>query len=262
MNPFFIKMFKNKRYILIITIIISLSILLSVTYSWFSTEKTKENHLSGAGLSASLIEKFIPPDNWQPGETTPKVVNAMNTGDTDVIVRISLEEYLMLFDVDIDTGNLRQFSTPSAGTLMDIENPGEWAVGHYLPGQPDKTVYNKSSQVYHMDNIGNTSSLRLPEISKYITINFNSSLRPGGSWIYENGYFYYTKILSPGITENPLIDSVSLSSSMSNFYKGAPYRLNIYMEALQATKDSLESGQWPEVNESSQIYQILAPLLS
>lgn len=82
---------KNKKIILMF-IFLMLGAIVSLTLSYFNYSTDLLNVFMTNKYKTELIENFVSPTNWLPGETVDKIVYVENTGDVDVAVRISIEE--------------------------------------------------------------------------------------------------------------------------------------------------------------------------
>lgn len=231
---------KNKRYILIGTLLIS-AILVSIgSFAWFKTEVSILNIFKTGKLEVSIAEYFIPPEDMRLGETIKKMVTVQNTGGVSALVRVSLDEYLALFEIDNNTGNLLSIDDDGSKKL-DIKDPSLWEVGQLSRDRIDDRKFNKVSYIKKETNIGIKSTI------EYLDINFTYL---DNEWIYDKNtkYFYYTKILKKKEISTVLLDKVTLSNNLPNSYKGMKYDLVVNMESIEATKDSLLEN-WKDVDD-------------
>ena len=87
---------KNKRKVskkkTLIVSIISLFTILGGTLAYFTTSSSISNVLKTALYQNEIIEKFVAPTNWTPGDTTEKTIQVTNTGKINMAVRVSYEE--------------------------------------------------------------------------------------------------------------------------------------------------------------------------
>lgn len=230
---------KRKKYVLAFTLLISAALVSIGSFAWFKTEVNLLNIFKTNKLEVRVAEYFIPPDDMRLGETIKKIVTVENTGGTSALVRISLDEYLALFEIDNNTGNLLSIDDDGSEKL-DIKDPNSWAVGQLNKDREDSKKYNKVREIKKESNIGIKSSI------EYLDIKF---LNLDGDWIYDENtkYFYYTKILKQKEISTVLLDRVTLSNGLPNSYKGMRYDLVVNMDAIEATKDSLIDA-WGTVN--------------
>ena len=68
-----------------------------------------------------------------------------------------------------------------------------------------------------------------------IQYNYDSSYE--SNWVYHDGWHYYKSILLKGAETEPLLQSVTLKSPMSDDYKGKVLRIAVKAEAVQASHE-------------------------
>lgn len=251
-------------------------LIINSTYSWFTSEDKVANHFEGLHLKAEITEEFSPEFEWQPASDVKKIVRVQNTGQVPAFVRVSLYEYFLSFKVDVTdqtgNGNLLTVSAPIAPEV-DEKNIETWKPAadaggtysyesnHFVAAQaiiPNKTT---GLDMYHYQDTQRESSPL-----KWLTLNFPSNVytvKPAASetnyWLYKDGYFYYSELLQPGEVSEPVLNSLTLSASTPNKYKGALYRLVPVMDAHDATLPLLDS--W-EVGTSGDLYEMYEGRLS
>lgn len=75
---------------------------------------------------------------------------------------------------------------------------------------------------------------------------------PGGKWVYEDGYYYYTEPVGAGESTDPLFESVKFAESMGNEYQGCTVNIEIYAQAVQTANNPAADGDvtkvagWPK----------------
>jgi hypothetical protein len=86
----------RKSTLLVGAIALTLLMILSATFAWFSVNASVDNRLATQdGLANVRIQEvFVEPDDWKPGQNITKEVSAINTGDAPALVRVSFEELL------------------------------------------------------------------------------------------------------------------------------------------------------------------------
>ncbi|MTD38339.1 hypothetical protein GIX45_06835 [Erwinia sp. CPCC 100877] len=244
------------------------------TYAWFISADSEKNKFEGTSLVAEITEVFTPNYEWQPGEETTKIVSVTNTGETPAIVRLSLYEFFLSFQIDVTdqtgNGNLKE-SEKAITPSVDANNTDTWAPAATAAGTfthnghnyiAAEAIISGESDRYEYNNVARDTTAPL----KYLTLNFSSnfktSIPPAGSqkyWIYENGYFYYSDILQPGEESAPLLDSLTLSKHLPNKYKGSLYKLKIFMDAHDATP--VLTDAWG-VKSGGDVFQMLEALIA
>ena len=85
------KKIKNKKSLIAI-IFLSLFLLVGGTIAYYTSQDIFNNLFSAATYRVITTETFVSPDNWKPGDVTPKVVTTKNEGSIPVHVRVKLEQ--------------------------------------------------------------------------------------------------------------------------------------------------------------------------
>ncbi len=88
---------KNKKLMGGLAVAMSLVLIASASFAWFTSKDEKVNHFETKQItdgSVTLVEIFTPPTDWKPGQEVIKNVSAANVSESDALVRISFEEIL------------------------------------------------------------------------------------------------------------------------------------------------------------------------
>ncbi|MHC5227717.1 BsaA family SipW-dependent biofilm matrix protein [Enterococcus sp. LJL99] len=263
-----IRPFPKKELMLIIALL-SLTVI-AFTYSWFTSEDSVANSFKGTNLHDEIVEVFNPETNWAPNQAVIKEVRIKNTGNVDSLIRVSLYEFLLMFKVDITdgtgNGNLvteavakdKKVDLHDVTTWQPAVDTGgtfTWEGQHYVA---NKAYISDSKQISEAYKYNDT--VRDTTVYKYIQLNFENVVTaiPASStkdyWLYEDGYFYYSRPLKPGEDSELLLKNVSLSKTTPNRYKGALYQVQVYMDAHDQTTPVFSN--W-KVSNSSQAYTLL-----
>ena len=81
----------KERKLLVATLALAALIVGGSTFAWFTSTDLVTNKLSSTGgLKVVATESFDRPDNWTPRVTVKKEVGALNAGNIDAFVRLSL----------------------------------------------------------------------------------------------------------------------------------------------------------------------------
>ncbi len=265
-----------KKLFLICLAIILLIRAYGTSYSWFSTKSSKVNAVDGANLKTDILEDFISLNNWLPDKNHVKSIKIINTGNCDAIVRVSISEILFNFQKDnassYDSGNLKAAGLTGGETIIDLNDPSSYENASYGNvvkaskfdnGTYSYELYNIIESVYKSTNtmMGKDENRDL-NISSKIQLIWNASL--GVDWIYEDGYFYYTKVLKPGFETTPLLDAIRLIK-LYNDDKGMVYKMAVNHDSITTSKDGLVAlsvGGWALSEGSSLVLPILKNLMS
>lgn len=244
---------RSKGLFACFSIVLSFLLIVGSTYAWITSadERINRTDANQRRVSAIVEEDFSEVFRWAPGTTKEKNIRVRNTGDMPTMVRISLKEFLVIFEtvvndnhVDRDgNGNLKIYGTPST-TAIDIQDTSTWAAGN---------TYGISASKYYKANsstLRNQTYLHIGARNAALSgfeLEFEAGkvfdiVNPPASgateyWYYEGGYFYYSEVLQPEEVTPNLLDSISLSEEYANQYKGALYKLVPEMEAHDLTRE-------------------------
>ena len=85
----------NNRKITTLFILFATTILLGIvgfTIAYFTSSTDFENEFQTGLYQTEATETFTSPENWMPGDTTPKTLTITNTGNVDVEARVCISE--------------------------------------------------------------------------------------------------------------------------------------------------------------------------
>lgn len=244
---------RSKGLFACFSIVLSFLLIVGSTYAWITSadERINRTDANQRRVSAIVEEDFSEVFRWAPGTTKEKNIRVRNTGDMPTMVRISLKEFLVIFETVVNdnhtdrdgNGNLKIYGTPST-TAINIQDTSTWVSGN---------TYGISASKYYKANsstLRNQTYLHIgarnAELSGF-ELDFEAGkvfdiVNPPASgateyWYYEGGYFYYSEVLQPEEVTPNLLDSISLSEEYANQYKGALYKLVPEMEAHDLTRE-------------------------
>lgn len=262
---------KKLQTLLLVSFFSSLMVLGS-TYAWFTSKDEKENKFVGTRLAAEIEEDFEANYQWQPGLTTQKVVQVKNTGSVPALIRVAFYEYLLLFEIDVSdqtgNGNLKLSAsevTPSVESKkIETWEPAAQAGGTYKYDEkfyiakeaivPDRST---GTEMFKFQDAGRESgSFKWFDLD--IPGHVYTTTPPAGTtnyWLYSDGYFYYSELVDPGQSTEPVLNSVSLNASAPNKYKGALYQINPVMDAHDATDVVLDTWKLPQLGAVHEMYR-------
>lgn len=244
----------------------SLLLIVGSTYAWitYSDERINQTKMTRKQLSLVIDESFKSELQWQPGIVTEKKVTVRNNGQIPGITRVSLYEFLLLFEVDINDGEgmgngaLKKVPTASSQGI-NSKKITTWQVGNTYAASDGTFIVAK--EVFLSDTTDSRTAHLYQEPATvegltYISLHFNEAViydanKPpletdADYWYYENGYFYYSEVLQPGDSTRPLLERVSLAKVLPNQYKGALYQLVPVMDGHDVSKQLLDDWQLTE----------------
>ena len=201
---------KKKRNVIVL-LILFLSI--GVTIAYLQSTDIFENIFNAGTYSVITHEEFTSPDNWKPGDTTPKTITTTNEGTIPVMVRVKLEE-----EWNDSSNNNLDLVFPSDGP----DSVYDWDLDYSI----------ERVSIINFDNIEDW----VYKDGYYYYVN---ELSPGDS----------TSSLIESVTFNPNYEGVVICTfnsttnsnecSSSDGYMGGTYKLSITTETVQS--DAYES---------------------
>lgn len=271
---------QNKRLLSLFVFLLSCLILVKGTYAWETYSDDKHNQLGSVGFQVDLKELFNPNNDWQPGKTTTKNVYAYNSGNHGAFVRLSLEEFLMVFEMDIEgqagemgTGNLLVMTPTPGSDSIKQDDIKTWKAdelyydqitNEYYQGKesvPKTLATTQSGYIYEKDKRERADSSLTNMVLNFGAVKDYRPELTSQYWLYGNdGYFYYSEKLKPGEETSLFLDSTLLKSSTPNQLKKALYKLKVSFEARQSMEQTLRD--WGHTSSSDQIYLMLKDKVS
>lgn len=95
---------KNKK-VLVASAILAAMIVASSSFAWFTSKDEVVNRLTAENKYAvTVTEDFTPPSNWIPGQVVKKEAGAINTGNIDAFVKLTLSNEMALTTYDTPKG--------------------------------------------------------------------------------------------------------------------------------------------------------------
>ncbi|MBR4873325.1 MAG: hypothetical protein IKV00_05780 [Clostridia bacterium] len=82
------------------------------------------------------------------------------------------------------------------------------------------------------------------DLDSLIYCNFSTD----GTWVYQDGYYYYTDALAPGELTTALFDTVIFSPNMGNEFKNSKLQFKVICQSVQSngnSDDPLTAWGWP-----------------
>lgn len=269
---------KSKALALAVTVALVFFCLCMGSYSWFVAEDTVVNKFSQSDipLKMSIIanEVFLRPENWRAGQQIQKELRIGNNGDYNALIRVSLNEFLALYEIDLTTG-LRTVTGLNGRGIAEQSNRQTWVEDYVVParivnaqGFYDAMLDQNGQQLYYTINrvfstafLSNEDALRNENISRYLKIHWGNVGTTGAwDWIFDpdTKCFYYTKVLLPGQETTELFTALTAVGILPNSYKGGMYKLDVWANGVQPVAGALDF--W-ELTPGSAVYQVLSSLL-
>ena len=204
---------KNRKTIIALLLVAIVGIV-GLTIAYFANSQTIENNFITKEYGTEVVEEFVSPDNWLPGDTTNKTVVAENTGQVDQAVRVKLIE---------------SWTTHNNGTLNGWIHPDGSKSTHTT-----QTELATDERVAIL-NLGNTSDWT--KVGDYYYYNYK--LAPGESTTtFLESVTFNSKTKLDDTCETTIDEGVRTIScnSSGDDYDYAKYKLTINIETVQYNK--------------------------
>lgn len=272
----------NRLAFLIFTVTFSCVMVLGSTYAWFTSADSVTNEFRGTRLAAEIQENFVPNHTWGPGTDTRKEVWVKNTGDTAAFIRVSMEEFLLSFEMEVEkangeegTGNVLAIIPKPGTSTIEATNPKTWQANEYYHKKITDEYYKGVTTVpsnlattgkgYRVGVIADQVARSTSDL-KHTMLNFGKVLpAPSASdsnyWLYgDDGYFYYSERVEPNQSTSWLLASTSLARSVPNRLKDSLYQIDINMDAQQSVKETF--SDWSHSGNTDPVYLMLKDKVS
>lgn len=231
-----------KKGFLVFSLIYAVVIVIGTTYAWVTMADERINRVATNEIEIKVEGKQ---ENTLigPGTVADKDITVRNISSSGGFVRVSLEELLLTFEIDVadqtGNGNLKEFTTALTPEIKRDDSQ-TWAVGK---------SYQKKSGVYFKSELKETNALIFGDLAreatlfKFIKLNFpdvHTTIQAGNNyWLYEDGYFYYSEILTPNEKAGLLIKSFQTSLDSPNSLKQSLYGIEVSAEGYSVNETAL-----------------------
>lgn len=145
------------------------------TWAYYSNSSSIDNQLSTKAYGSTITETFTPRDDWQPGQKVEKVFAVKNTGGSDLVVRVKMDEAWA-----------RSGSTPFKTLSSAATDSAE-----------QKKIFNVSQ--------GNETDGLVDADATVVAKELDTT-----DWVFDNGYWYYNAVLTAGNKTSALLNSITL----------------------------------------------------
>lgn len=169
---------KLKKTLLVL--LISIFTVLGSTVAYFTTQKDVINYLKAAIYGHQIIDTFASSDDWLPGQSLEKEISIKNNGNSDMAVRIYVNEYWQ----NANENDL-PLTDDEGNSIAVLEFNDDWAFceedGFYYYGTKSKKTAlkpdNKTSSLLNKITLNENVKVDLVETVSEdgTTINYVSS---------------------------------------------------------------------------------------
>lgn len=123
---------KKSKKVLVASAILAAMIVASSSFAWFTSKDEVVNRLTAENKYAvTVTEDFTPPSNWIPGQVVKKEAGAINTGNIDAFVKLTLSNEMVLTTYGepekFNTANVSKYVTLSPNEVTSLQAGGRLA---------------------------------------------------------------------------------------------------------------------------------------
>lgn len=283
-------MLKNKKVVLLGTVLVAGAIAMTGTFAWFTDSDTVVNKMKLARFNVKITEEWKEEENknLEPNAEVNKVVRVANNGTANAVVRVKVSEAITLFKAE---QNAKEPTIYWGNEKIENNDATKVAVPNYVMPQGAKKVEKEIGEegskttIKYYDVV---TSLKDGDTQCYVAVvdeydglvrynpngdkleyayyeyadstiedtedYFNPQFREGEGateWTLIDGYYYYNSIVGAGKTTEPLFEKVKVSEKLPNTYIGSKYNLTPEMQAVQENGDAVMSEFAVDSNKDS-----------
>ncbi|MBO0428411.1 hypothetical protein JZO82_04485 [Vagococcus fluvialis] len=259
----FIKLLReDKKFFALFGALLSLVLIIGSTFAWSSYSSWVDNHMqSETGmLDVRVSETFEQDSVLLPDTIIQKEVNVRNNSDKLAVIRVKLIESTTLFELNKQTGALLTKEKEAADKEVDREDTKTWEKGNLYKDNLSGDKYYVLKDIVKDKVFDFSGTTQRDEHLKKFNLGFSNAIKlttdPNATdpyWVYEDGYFYYSKVLKKNeTTAVDLLQTMSLlAKDQKNNMKNELYNLDITAYGVIANNESLK--EW---NVSSAIREM------
>lgn len=220
------------------------------TWAYFNQTTAISNPLSTGTYTTSMVEKFTPSTDWEPGVKVDKLVQAENTGDYPVLVRVKMDE------IWTRKGSTKAFAVIMSANAVKDENGKEISFFNDLRVEDSKyfaNQYNIETRAFDeaAAKDGNVPAVAVADPKAdfgdkdHSVVYKNLTGVAKNAWTFNvaDGYWYYNTLLDAGTADKPttsvaLMDSITLAANvdMGKYTNGSALD---YVVSESATRDGI-----------------------
>lgn len=251
---------KSKRKVKAVVGLLALTLVVG-SLAYFSKVMSIDNPFSTKQYGGETIEKFTPKKDWEPGGQVTKEVQAKNTGDYDLYVRIKFDEKWerngkVIDGTELSSSDKNKFFPTSEDTSVN----GGSSVYKHLVGVLDGSWKEGTDGYYYYDTTLKAEGHQMTsKLLDYVTLCKDANM---GTYTVSKMMY---ALVDESVAADQLKDSdytltdapdtipdgkvlyqkkvVSLDSQNAGL-AGANYTLTITTELLQANKDAAQESGW------------------
>lgn len=230
-------------------IALALVVFIGATLAYFNQTLTAQNKLGTKNFGSELIEEFTPNKEWQPGATVNKKVAVENTGDYNLIARVSWKEWWIRNNDTTNTkfeeialNDVEAGANPTSAVIKDLTADSNWVYGndgyfyYLLEVEPGQISANWIDSI----TLKEDASMGTLIETMYYT---SAESKPGKTEVGTDPATQWVKFTGAVPDGAKYVRSVSEVDPDNAGYSNANYTLEIKIEVMQATSEAI-NGTW------------------
>lgn len=213
------------------------------TLAYFNQTMDIKNQLGTKKYGSEVVETFTPKDDWQPGATVNKDVAVENTGDYDIIARVTWDEEWTRNGetTSYEKNSLAEVmnQTKQSVVTKNLDDTANWIYGgdgyyYYL-----QTIKKNEKSTKWLDSITLNSDANMGKIVK-TTYYTEATTEPDKTNIGTDVKTQWVKVDSTTVPKGAtFVRRVAEIDPQDKGYSDSKYTLQITAEVLQATPEAV-----------------------
>ena len=198
---------KNKKIFVFLALLLVVGAI-GGTLAYFIGSSVFENVFRAGTFAQDIVETFKAPEDWKPGDVTPKTLEVTNNGT--IPVKVAVEVYQEWSD--INGSCLRVWGVDSdqnrSTAILNLINEDKWNAyyqwEYYYVGEGNgnyNEVYNEENDTY-----------------EYIEADGGEFEKYEEPYLYQTGLFVYNDVLGAGETAPSFIESITFNPNVNSSY--------------------------------------------
>lgn len=185
------------------------------TWAYFNQTTAISNPLGTGTYTTSMVERFTPESDWQPGVKVDKLVQAENTGDYPVLVRVKMDETWTRKGENVAFASIMSVNNKAFNDLTEksVENSIVYLAKQF---NTITSAFDESA-----DKDGNVPAFSKVEVDSDFSDKDHSvvyknltGLNAGWAFNDRDGYWYYGSLLGSGTADRPTVTSPLMDAIM------------------------------------------------
>ncbi len=197
--------------------------LVAATFAYYTSNASVDNLFHTSDYGWRTVEEFTPEQTVEPGSKITKDVTVENTGGSDLVVRVKMEEKWVYDGEDDPFITLASSNDAFHSVVFD--------------GEADPNTYTATQAGVSGATDGQTAG---DESVMYKLLSDSPNWKLG-----TDGYWYYTKLLGQGETTDSLLEAVIMATNADmGLYQNTDVLYSVAsVDTINSLKEAVEAAQ-------------------